>query len=108
MTIAPSGISVVPSDVSGQPRVISYGPAVASPAAFGPGGLTVGQVSWVALPSAAGIGDGDLSKLLRRGLSAGERRQRPRNENGDKRAARAPLNSDHMSPLPSHRRRLDV
>lgn len=64
--IAPSGISIVPSDVSGQPPVVSYGPAVASPAAFGPGRLAVGQVSWIVVPSAAGIRDGDLSGLSAR------------------------------------------
>ena len=60
--IAPSGISIAPPE-TGQPRVISYGPAVTSPAAFGPGRLAVGQVSWIVLPSAAGIRDGDLSGL---------------------------------------------
>jgi len=61
--VALSGISIVPSDVSGQPTVVSYGPAVASPAAFGPGRLAVAQVSWIVVPSAAGIRDGDLSGL---------------------------------------------
>jgi FtsX-like permease family len=61
--IAPSGISITPSEISGQPRVVSYGPAVASPAAFGPGRLSVGEVSWIVLPSAAGIRAGDLSGL---------------------------------------------
>ena len=51
------------SGISSQPPFVSYGPAVASPAAFGPGGLTVGQVSWIALPNAAGIRDGDLAGL---------------------------------------------
>jgi FtsX-like permease family len=51
------------SGVSSQPPFVSYGPAVASPAVFGPGGLTVGQVSWIALPSAAGIRSGDLAGL---------------------------------------------
>jgi hypothetical protein len=54
--IAPSGISI-------QQPFVSYGPAVVSPAAFGPGGLAVGQVSWVVLPDAAGIGLGDLAGL---------------------------------------------
>ena len=61
--IARSGISIAPSEIGGQPRVVSYGPAVASPAAFGPGRLAVGEVSWIVLPSAAGIRDGDLSGL---------------------------------------------
>ena len=61
--IARSGISIAPSEIGGQPRVVSYGPAVASPAAFGPGRLAVGEVSWIVLPSAAGIRDGDLSSL---------------------------------------------
>jgi hypothetical protein len=61
--IAPSGISITPSEISGQPRVVSYGPAVASPAAFGPGRLAIGEVSWIVLPSAAGIRAGDLSGL---------------------------------------------
>jgi FtsX-like permease family len=60
--IAPSGISIVPSG-TGQPGFIIYGPAVASPAAFGAGHVAVSEVSWVALPSAAGISDGDLSGL---------------------------------------------
>jgi len=51
------------SGISNQPPFVSYGPAVASPAAFGTGGLAVGQVSWIALPSAAGIHDGDLAAL---------------------------------------------
>lgn len=51
------------SGILNQPPYVSYGPAVASPAAFGPGGLAVGQVSWIALPSAAGIRDGDLTGL---------------------------------------------
>jgi FtsX-like permease family len=63
--IAPSGISVGPAE-TGQPRVVSYGPAVASPAAFGPGRLAVGGVSWIVLPSAAGIRDGNLSGLAGR------------------------------------------
>jgi hypothetical protein len=61
--IGRSGISVTPSDIAGQPPVVSYGPAVASPAAFGPGRLAVGGVSWIVLPSAGGISDGDLSGL---------------------------------------------
>ena len=61
--IARSGISITPPAIGGQPRVVSYGPAVASPAAFGPGRLAVGGVSWIVLPGAAGIRDGDLSGL---------------------------------------------
>ena len=64
--IARSGISITPSEISGEPRVVSYGPAVASPAAFGPGRLAVGEVSWIVLPSAAGIPDGNLSGLAGR------------------------------------------
>ncbi|HTS97529.1 MAG TPA: FtsX-like permease family protein [Streptosporangiaceae bacterium] len=54
--IAPSGISV-------QAPFVSYGPAVASAAAFGPGRLAVGKVSWIALPDGAAIGTGDLAPL---------------------------------------------
>jgi hypothetical protein len=54
--IAPSGISV-------QAPFVSYGPAVASPAAFGSGRLAVGRVSWIALPDGAAIGIGDLAPL---------------------------------------------
>jgi hypothetical protein len=61
--IGRSGISITPSEISGLPRVVTYGPAVASPAAFGPGRLAVGGVSWIVLPSAGGISDGDLSGL---------------------------------------------
>jgi len=50
-TLGTSGISV-------QPPYVTYGPLVASPAAFGRGGLTVGQASWVAVPAAARIGIG--------------------------------------------------
>ena len=50
-TLGTSGISV-------QPPYVTYGPLVVSPAAFGRGGLTVGQVSWVAVPDAARIGVG--------------------------------------------------
>jgi FtsX-like permease family len=58
------GINLIaPSGISSQPPFITYGPAVASPAAFGPHGLAVGQVSWIALPSAAGIHPGDLTGL---------------------------------------------
>jgi FtsX-like permease family len=61
--IAQSGFSITPSEIGGQPRVVTYGPAVASPTAFGPGRLAVSQVSWIVLPSAAGISDGDMSGL---------------------------------------------
>ncbi len=54
--IAPSGISV-------QPPFVSYGPAVASPAAFTSGRLAVGKVSWIALPDGAVIGTGELAPL---------------------------------------------
>jgi hypothetical protein len=54
------------SGISSQPPFVTYGPAVVSPAAFGPGGLAVGQASWIALPSAAGIRDGDLTGLAGR------------------------------------------
>jgi hypothetical protein len=50
-TLGTSGVSV-------QPPYVTYGPLVVSPAAFGRGGLTVGQVSWVAVPDAARIGTG--------------------------------------------------
>ncbi len=51
------------SGVSSQPPFVNYGPAVASPAAFGPGRLAVGSVSWVALPDADGIRTDDLTSL---------------------------------------------
>jgi hypothetical protein len=58
------GIDLIPSSgISTQPPFVTYGPAVVSPAAFGPGGLTVGQVSWVTIPDPAGIGLGDLTGL---------------------------------------------
>jgi len=54
------------SGISSQPPFVSYGPAVASPAAFGPGGLAVGRVSWITLLNAARIRDGDLTSLSAR------------------------------------------
>ena len=51
------------SGVSSQPPFVSYGPAVASLAAFGPGRLAVGSVSWVVLPDPGGIRTGDLARL---------------------------------------------
>ena len=54
--IAPSGISV-------QAPFVSYGPAVASPGAFGSGRLAVGKASWIALPDGTAIGTGDLAPL---------------------------------------------
>jgi hypothetical protein len=50
-TLGTSGLSV-------QPPYVTYGPLVVSPAAFGRGGLTVGQVSWVVVPDARRIGTG--------------------------------------------------
>ncbi|HXB50426.1 MAG TPA: FtsX-like permease family protein [Streptosporangiaceae bacterium] len=55
--------------------VMSRGPIVASPAAFGPGGLTVDQASWVVLPDAARISGGDLGPLAARIDSLGSRLQ---------------------------------
>ncbi|MBO0825403.1 MAG: hypothetical protein J2P27_16365, partial [Actinobacteria bacterium] len=46
--------------------VTSRGPIVVSPAAFGPGGLTVDQASWVLLPNATRIQAGDLDPLAAR------------------------------------------
>jgi len=58
------GIDLIgPSGISSQPPFITYGPAVASPAAFDHHGLAVSQVSWIALPSATGIREGDLTGL---------------------------------------------
>jgi FtsX-like permease family protein len=58
------GIDLIgPSGINSQPPFITYGPAVTSPAAFGRRGLAVSQVSWIALPSAAGIRGGDLTGL---------------------------------------------
>ncbi|MGO8958311.1 MAG: FtsX-like permease family protein [Streptosporangiaceae bacterium] len=55
------------SGVSVQGGFRSYGPAVVSPAAFGPaGGLTTNLLSVVALPAAAGVATGDLSGLANR------------------------------------------
>jgi hypothetical protein len=51
------------SGVSSQPPFVSYGPAVASLAAFGPGHLAVGSVSWIVLPDPGGIHTGDLARL---------------------------------------------
>src|SRR6202034_2549084 len=51
------------SGVSVQDQFVSYGPAVASPAAFGSGGLAVGRVSWIALPDGSATGTGDLVPL---------------------------------------------
>jgi len=58
------GIDLIgPSGISSQAPFVSYGPAVASPGAFGPRGLAVSQVSWIALPSAAAIHAADLTGL---------------------------------------------
>jgi hypothetical protein len=57
-TLGTSGISV-------QPSYVTYGPLVASPAAFGRGGLTVGQASWVAVPDATRIGVGVVALAAR-------------------------------------------
>ena len=63
---------IATSGVSAQSQFVSYGPAVASPAAFGspsPGGsdgsgrLAVGKVSWIALPDGAAMGTGDLAAV---------------------------------------------
>ncbi len=51
------------SGVSSQPPFVSYGPAVASLAAFGPGHLAVGSVSWIVLPDPGSIRTGDLARL---------------------------------------------
>jgi hypothetical protein len=65
------------SGVSAQEQFVSYGPAVASPAAFGSLGsggsggsgtgdaarLAVGEASWIALPDGAAIGADDLAEL---------------------------------------------
>ena len=51
------------SGVSVQAPFVSYGPAVASPAAFGSGGLAVGKASWIVLPDGAAIGDDRLGPL---------------------------------------------
>jgi hypothetical protein len=53
------------SGISVQPPFVTYGPMVVSAAAFGGGGLTVGQASWVALPDAARIGS-DVAALAAR------------------------------------------
>jgi hypothetical protein len=55
--------------------VMSRGPIVVSPAAFGPGGLTADQASWVVLPDAARIAASDLDRLASRIGSAVARLQ---------------------------------
>ena len=57
---------IAPPGVAAQAQFVSYGPAVASPAAFGggaPARVDVGEVSWIALPDGAAIGTGDLVGL---------------------------------------------
>jgi hypothetical protein len=51
---------------TGQDCVMSRGPIVVSPAAFGPAGLTVDQASWVVLPDASRISADDLGPLATR------------------------------------------
>lgn len=51
---------------AGQGCATNRGPIVVSRAAFGPGGLTVDQASWVALPDAARIPSGHLDLLASR------------------------------------------
>jgi hypothetical protein len=46
--------------------VVSRGPIVVSPAAFGPAGLKVDQASWVLLPDASRISAGELGPLATR------------------------------------------
>ncbi|HUB37449.1 MAG TPA: FtsX-like permease family protein [Streptosporangiaceae bacterium] len=55
--------------------VMSRGPIVVSPAAFGPGGLTADQASWVVLPDAGRIAPSDLSRLAGRVDALGARLQ---------------------------------
>jgi hypothetical protein len=59
-----------------QECVMSRGPIAVSPAAFGPGGLTVDQASWVVLPDAARISASDLDPLVSRIDSLGSRLQK--------------------------------
>jgi hypothetical protein len=70
------------SGVSSQPPFVSYGPAVASSAAFGPGRLTVGSVSWVALPDADAIRVGGLAGLAGNVSQATARLQTGNSMNG--------------------------
>jgi hypothetical protein len=53
------------SGVSSQPGFTTYGPLVVSAAAFGRGGLAVGQASWVAQPDVARISAGQLALAAR-------------------------------------------
>ncbi len=59
------------SGVSVQPPYLTYGPLVVSPAAFGPGGLAVGGVSWVVLPDSARLTGTGLPALAARITAAG-------------------------------------
>jgi hypothetical protein len=66
------GIDLVSrSGVSAQPPYLTYGPLVVSPAAFGPGGLAVGGVSWVVLPDSARLSGTSLPALAARITAAG-------------------------------------
>ena len=51
---------------TGRDCVTNSGPIVVSPAAFGPGGLTPDQASWVVLPGTAHISPSDLDPLATR------------------------------------------
>jgi hypothetical protein len=57
--IGPSGVLV-------QGNFVTYGPLIVAPAAFGGGGLPVGQASWLAVPAAARIKTGDIGALAGR------------------------------------------
>ncbi|MGH3393171.1 MAG: FtsX-like permease family protein, partial [Streptosporangiaceae bacterium] len=51
------------SGISTAPGYVTYGPFVVSPAAFGPGGLTVGEASWAAALEPARIQGSQISDL---------------------------------------------
>jgi hypothetical protein len=54
------------SGINAQAGFITYGPAVADPALFGPHGLAVGGASWLAFPETSRIRYGDLTRLATR------------------------------------------
>ena len=59
-----SGISVQPYTINGNGAgsVVSYGPAVVNPAAFG-GAVSTGQASWLVLPQAPAMARGNIEAL---------------------------------------------
>ena len=66
-----------PSGVLVQGNFVTYGPLIVAPAAFGGGGLPVGQASWLARPASARIRTGDISGLAGRISQAENRLSQP-------------------------------